>query len=88
MTEIESIKINLGEKKLDLTLAEAKDVQNVLNETFPDLQKPMEINPVIIKFVRDYGRYYVSCMPNYLPVCSDWRVTSSTDDRTAIKWSV
>lgn len=30
-----------------MTLEEAKDLQKLLNETFPDLQRPTIINPVI-----------------------------------------
>jgi hypothetical protein len=50
MVNITSIKIQIGEREITMTLEEAKDFQKLLNETFPDCKSgPTIINPIIIE---------------------------------------
>jgi len=71
MAAITKIKMQVGEHSLEMTLEEAKDFQRLLNETFPDVQQPTIINPIIIERFREYpynpylfGRWEVTCDSN------------------------
>lgn len=76
MANITSIKIQIGKHEITMTLEEAKDLQKLLNETFPDLQRPTIINPVIIeRTVRDPWQPFPG-----------WEVTCDANSGT-LQWS-
>lgn len=54
MVEITKIKMTVEKHEIKMTLKQAKDFQKLLNGTFPDLQQPTIINPVIIEHIKDY----------------------------------
>ena len=57
MAKITKVKININGKDIEMSIDEAKELQDVLNKTFP-VNNNLVINPVVIERVREYPYRY------------------------------
>ncbi len=56
--KVSNIEIEIGSRTVQLSLKEAKELQEVLNNTFPETTAPMVIEKWVDKFEKPYRPYW------------------------------